>query len=473
METVNFQCGHCRQVLAVSKEHLGQQVRCPHCQQVVVAPLPSPPPEQPPAPVPLFPDTLEMPYRSAPEEYESIFSAPTESEDLFGGHPSGRVEMPQEVVIPPAAPPAEQTAAPPTVVPNLELQAAPPVTPGLPPADAALSFIPGGNTTLASTGEAPPIPETIAPFPQAPAPLPPTEAASTTGEEDLASVFRGGPVRTSRGGGWHIAVVIMPLISYSVLATIVAAIYFVRYRSAAVDRDQEQKEQYHPLEFLPDLQGDHPTGKKSKISILEVPLPDPNVSLPPQLRVALKETLRVGDLEVEPLRVERGRIKISDTPTGRAEESETEALKLYLRLKNVSGDLPFYPIDRYFTRRYDPLRDRPPYTQLIVGGQHFYGGAADWSAKVRRMHNEYVVGQEAYERQLQPGEDLTTFVCTDPNDTKLAKALEPGPGKKNIEWRIHLRRGAVTIKGRRIPAACVIGVEFAENEITNRANKGE
>src|SRR5262249_56329083 len=142
-------------------------------------------------------------------------------------------------------------------------------------------------------------PGRTAPLPASPAPLPRHEAASPTGEEDLASVFRGGPVRPSRGGGWHIAVVIMPLISYSVLATIVAAIYFVRYRSAAVDRDQEQKEQYHPLEFLPDLQGDHPTGKKSKISILEVPLPDPNVSLPPQLRVALKETFRPRDLQVD------------------------------------------------------------------------------------------------------------------------------------------------------------------------------
>src|SRR5436190_24251032 len=99
METVNFQCGHCSQVLAVSKDHLGQQVRCPHCQQVVVAPLPSPP--APPLP---FPDTLDVQYHPPVEEYESIFSAPTESEDLFGDHPSGRVEMPPEVPPPPPEP---------------------------------------------------------------------------------------------------------------------------------------------------------------------------------------------------------------------------------------------------------------------------------------------------------------------------------------------------------------------------------
>ena len=54
METVNVQCGHCGQLLAVSKEHLGQQVRCPHCQQVVVAPLPPPPAEAPAAQEPVY-----------------------------------------------------------------------------------------------------------------------------------------------------------------------------------------------------------------------------------------------------------------------------------------------------------------------------------------------------------------------------------------------------------------------------------
>jgi len=38
MQTVNFQCGNCNNLMAVSAEFLGQQVRCPHCQAVVVAP---------------------------------------------------------------------------------------------------------------------------------------------------------------------------------------------------------------------------------------------------------------------------------------------------------------------------------------------------------------------------------------------------------------------------------------------------
>src|SRR5262249_39424642 len=42
METVNFQCGHCGKLMGVNTAFLGQQVHCPHCQQVVVAPAAAP-----------------------------------------------------------------------------------------------------------------------------------------------------------------------------------------------------------------------------------------------------------------------------------------------------------------------------------------------------------------------------------------------------------------------------------------------
>src|SRR5437763_1339138 len=42
MQTTNFQCGHCGNLMAVTANMLGQQVRCPNCQQVVLAPAPAP-----------------------------------------------------------------------------------------------------------------------------------------------------------------------------------------------------------------------------------------------------------------------------------------------------------------------------------------------------------------------------------------------------------------------------------------------
>jgi len=52
METVQLQCGHCLQLMAVAVEHLGGQVQCPHCMGVVQTPPneAEPPPAMSPMP---------------------------------------------------------------------------------------------------------------------------------------------------------------------------------------------------------------------------------------------------------------------------------------------------------------------------------------------------------------------------------------------------------------------------------------
>src|SRR5438309_2421945 len=86
METVNVQCGHCGKLMAVSTEHLGARVSCPHCQGVVEAPLPNSdsandPPE------------IKMPTSDSPE---SIFASPETqaTEDIFGTQHRPTIEMP-------------------------------------------------------------------------------------------------------------------------------------------------------------------------------------------------------------------------------------------------------------------------------------------------------------------------------------------------------------------------------------------
>ena len=71
METVQLQCGNCKQVMGLSAEHLGSQVQCPHCGSVVQTPArPTPAPN------------LEA------QQRESIFGGAEPSDDLFGGSPS-------------------------------------------------------------------------------------------------------------------------------------------------------------------------------------------------------------------------------------------------------------------------------------------------------------------------------------------------------------------------------------------------
>src|SRR5665213_3889536 len=86
MPTVNFQCGSCNNLMGVSSEFLGQQVRCPHCQAVVVAPAASAPPPSPTEPVEFFP--------SLGNQQDDIFAPPEPTDDLFGAAEAPRVELP-------------------------------------------------------------------------------------------------------------------------------------------------------------------------------------------------------------------------------------------------------------------------------------------------------------------------------------------------------------------------------------------
>src|SRR5947209_17045538 len=137
MGQVNFPCEHCGQLMGVLEDLLGQQVRCPHCQQVVRAPAsrdappPSPPPPPQPEPLPaMFPPLLQ------PAEVESIFAPPEATDDdLFGGSQTPRLELPPEPAwtAPPVPPPpvhVEPVSAPPLPAP--EPAPVPPLEPTLP-----------------------------------------------------------------------------------------------------------------------------------------------------------------------------------------------------------------------------------------------------------------------------------------------------------------------------------------------------
>src|SRR5262249_8432054 len=131
MQTVNFQCGHCRNVMGVNADYLGKQVRCPHCQQVVLAPAqaaaPVPLPAAAPAPVPVGPTGPSPPgpapgQSKAHDPEDSIFGEQVD-EDLFGSPPKSKLELP-----------------PGTIQPNLQLEPTVFQVPGLSPEAAAGSL---------------------------------------------------------------------------------------------------------------------------------------------------------------------------------------------------------------------------------------------------------------------------------------------------------------------------------------------
>jgi hypothetical protein len=424
METVNFKCGHCDSLMGVARQFLGRPVRCPHCQQVVLAPAP--------APESLPGDEFFVPPR---DEVESIFSPPEEvGDDLFGGPAKTLVEMPPEPLSPerPTTAPATQVGWPPLALD--------------PPAAAT----PDGPTLTYLGSQAPsPGPATepmTAPLSPAPAPAsPPTETA----DEGLpAPVVRASKV--SRGSGWVLALVIVPLVSYCILATV--AIILLRSQLAA---------RPHPLEHLPDLEGDHPgaTRGKKKAEAYRVVNPE-TTELPDHLRVRLGEKLAVGDVEVTPLQVETRRITFDHG--GRLQQASEDCLALVLWLRNRSADVTFRPLDRYFARRWKPGDGVGPFTILEMGTRRFHGGPTPWPPPA----DERLAGQD-FDKELKPGETMTTFVCTNPDDHAV-KALAGYKGP--LTWRVQLRRGLVrwqTSNGvdREDPATVVVGVEFNASDV--------
>jgi hypothetical protein len=419
MQTANFQCGHCGNVMAVGSELLGQQVRCPHCQQVVVAP---PPAAQPPA----EPASADNTFKLAPfSDHEDIF-APTDeiAEDLFGRATAPRLEVPTD---PPPAAPSLSTLAdtPPAESPDGPRPADAPTSTMLPGPKADPAWVEAGPATVGRIEPAPAVPRAA----------------------------RG----ASGSSAWLTGLVFIPLISYAVLATVALAILWSRLQQAPPD----------PFERMPDVDGDSPGARKvqSTTAAAGLRLRLDAAPLPAKLHIPLGQSFRIGDLEVRPERVERKRVKVY--VQGHEEKPEWckhDSLVLHLRLRNASADVAFVPIDNYFDRRWKPGQGPPPLTRLDIGSQHFYGGPAAWYPRNSQGgKREWVEGRRNFYDPLQPGQEMTTLVCTDGDDAEVAGALENNPAR--MLWRIQVRRGLVPVGRRQLPAAAVIGVEFAAEQV--------
>lgn len=442
MQTVNFTCGHCDNLMAVTADLLGQHVRCPHCQQVVLAPAPSAlPAVATPVPAPLTtePDALSFSPAGAREE-DSIFGPKETPDALFGDPKPAALEVPPE--------PAWVGPGDGAPIPSLEADASSAPVPESafgPPASGTLVF--GQTNHHAAEGMA--VSSAL-------------EAAnhenSATGLTVEAPLATQPANRRASGGGKSAAVsVLIFLVPYSIFMTGVAAYYY--WKVAQVPP--------HPLEYLPDWPGEHPgTTHKGQGKVVYERV-QPSTPLPPQLRLGLHKTIRIGSLEVTPEKVEKRQLlfryhtaNVNPNPPRQArsqqELSRDEALVLTLRLKNVSDDDSFFPTDPGFVPHWQ--KGQPvPYTFLEVGSNKFYGGPG------KKSPGEFLDGQDKDDQPLNPGEERVTVICTDPDNTALMNALANYRGP--LLWRVQLRRGLAKYKNLEKSVAAVIGVEFSPNDI--------
>jgi hypothetical protein len=463
MQTVNFQCGHCGNLMAVGTDFLGQQVRCPHCQQIVVAPG-----EETPAAASSAPEESKTAVvdPAAGGEQESIFTpAEPPSDDLFGG-----AAPPSQLEIPPQPQWRNLQVDSPTVQEPFQphdasaLGSAPALLgpPGdgnrVDPGGATATFMPPQPDFPAMSRSAATDDKTLV---SPPGDWPASGGSGESNSYSDAPVSLAPRPAARRGGGGLVSILILIfLIPYAIFAT-AAAVYFY----------YQQQRAPHPLEFLPDWPGDHPgaTRKTGSIMFRKVSADTP---LPPHLHVPLRHAIQVGDLSVVPEKVEQTRVVFCFENAGRKPvQSQEDALVLTLRLRNTSSDDYFAPTDAAFSTRWkegEPAVAKP-YTFLEVGAQHFYGGPFQWRPRGQRSAlrdedpREYIQGQEHTEEILRPGEERTTVICTDPSDPAILRSVQHHQGP--LLWRVQLRRGLERIGERLISASAVIGVEFNKKDI--------
>ena len=473
MQTVNFRCGSCNNLMAVGAEYLGQQVRCPTCQNVVIAPAADPGPAPTPVPAPVPSPEPPEPENLFPQiaENEDIFSSTTQATDsLFDEPAHSLVELPTSPLVTP------ELAPPPELVPSPEMFLEPTITEA-----------PSPFQDHAQTGSFSP---DLEPFPPS-TPLAVSEtisapwiSSSDNGQADSAQMGFAEPkkLREPRHTkiNWFIPLVFMPLLLYAILATVAVAFLYLRLASA----------QPTIFDQLPDTQGDTPGTRASKSTgkIFSIDQKMATQPLPEKLKVALGSRLVLGDLGVTPTKLERGHFGLlSETSREKAEPSTYESLKLHLRLENLATDYSFTPMDNFFDRKWASGEGKAtPLTMLQAGTTTFYGGPAKWfsldSDKKKRPDREWLEGRQDVDRVgIAPGETVDTFVCTD-GWTEAGKAVQlhlfgldsegvpkQKPYSGNLLWRVQLRRGLITYKGRKLPATSVIGVEFTSADIPAKA----
>jgi hypothetical protein len=248
---------------------------------------------------------------------------------------------------------------------------------------------------------------------------------------------------------------IIPLISYAILSTILI-IYLLN----------RQPSEESPLEKMLDQEGDFKGATRQKQESRQYRRVRPDLPLPAHLRVRLDyqepKSIQIGDLKVTPLKVELAKVLFRNGES--LEAGPEESLVLTLHLRNTSEDVVFSPTDPYFDRRWKEKNPHEPmpYTYLELGTRRFHGGPLPHPGPGKRKANpETLEGQHAG-KPLKPGAEMTTFVCTDPED-HVKEALKDYHG--SLLWRVHVRRGLVRVGERDVSTAAVIGVEFTDRDI--------
>ncbi len=162
-------------------------------------------------------------------------------------------------------------------------------------------------------------------------------------------------------------------------------------------------------------------------------------AIPEDRLATIGQTLHLGNLELTPLEVRLDRVELRSVAGPGRREGGEKALKLRLRVKNVSPDTAFVPLEPAFVRQPDrgspasviaSKSDQPVFTYPLAI-------ESEWA----------IVGQEF--PKLEPGQQREVVVVS---EAGALDRLEPP-----MTWRVKLRTGA--------NQTAVIGVSIEPDQI--------
>jgi hypothetical protein len=247
--------------------------------------------------------------------------------------------------------------------------------------------------------------------------------------------------------------VFFAVVGYALLATALA-VYGLFIKSG------DKLDPGHPLSTIPDNFGEFDPTQRKKVSRLGVPL---DGALPPEQTVALGKKLEIGQLEIEPLRIVSRPLVVVGQHSGGFEKlpPSQPALVLTLRVRNTSNDLTIFPLDPAFNRKNQDGSPTPA-TGLSIGSKTYWGGEIEWPFP-RQIKRLFENDQTDELRPLKPQEtrDYTVFTAA---DGRARTALRDHGGAAT--WRVQVRRGLISFKGKDIPVTAIVGVEFNRSDVS-------
>ncbi|MGD9857794.1 MAG: hypothetical protein AB7U20_22860 [Planctomycetaceae bacterium] len=252
------------------------------------------------------------------------------------------------------------------------------------------------------------------------------------------------PFGEERGRRQRLVVIL--LASYASAATI-ALLYLLV--TGAVGRS-------HELESLPDV---------APLKSDEFRYAPHHASLPPGHQLRIGESRRFGNILVEPLRVTKGLVEFVhfSVSAPQPHPESVPALKLWVRLTNLSTDQRIAPLDRVLLFRRDFLedseqvltnnfivsRDAPPPPSLPPADPRCLFVldlplTSDWNLK-----------QQQLGVRLAPGESVETYL---PSQSEGIDTL-----RGELVWRMHIRKGYNAVTGHGVTT--LIEVAFNDQDI--------